>query len=75
MLSWQLSNTLSTDFCKEAVLEAINRYCAPEIFNTDQGCQSLDYTGMLKDNGIQISMDGYGAASNTKRFTCTPTTA
>lgn len=42
--------------------EAINRYGAPAIFNTDQGCQftSLDFTGMLKDNGIQISMDGKG---------------
>lgn len=62
VLSWRLSNTLTTDFCKEAVEEAINRYGKPEIFNTDQGCQftSLDFTGLLKDNGIQISMDGKG---------------
>ena len=62
VLSWRLSNTLTTDFCKEAVQEAINRYGKPEIFNTDQGCQftSLDFTGLLKDNGIQISMDGKG---------------
>ena len=62
VLSWRLSNTLTTDFCIEAVQEAINRYGAPEIFNTDQGCQftSLEFTGMLKDNGIQISMDGKG---------------
>ena len=62
VLSWRLSNTLTMDFCKEAVQEAINRYSAPEIFNTDQGCQftSLDFTGLLKDNGIQISMDGKG---------------
>lgn len=62
VLSWRLSNTLTTDFCKEAVQEAINRFGAPEIFNTDQGCQftSLDFTGLLKDNGIQISMDGKG---------------
>lgn len=34
-LSWRLSNTLTTDFCIEAVQEAINRYGAAEIFNTD----------------------------------------
>ena len=62
VLSWRLSNTLTTDFCIDAVQEAVNRYGKPEIFNTDQGCQftSLDFTGMLKDNGIQISMDGRG---------------
>jgi putative transposase len=62
VLSWRLSNTLTTDFCKEAVLHAINRYGTPAIFNTDQGCQftSLDFTGLRKDHGIQISMDGKG---------------
>jgi putative transposase len=62
VLSWRLSNTLTTDFCIEAVQEAMNRYGKPEIFNTDQGCQftSLEFTGLLKDNGIQISMDGKG---------------
>lgn len=60
VLSWRLS--LTTDFCKEAVQEVMNRYGKPEIFNTDQGCQftSLDFTGLLKDNGIRISMDGKG---------------
>jgi putative transposase len=62
VLSWRLSNTLTTDFCKEAVLDAINRYGTPAIFNTDPGCQftSLDFTGLRKDHGIQISMDGKG---------------
>ncbi len=62
VLSWRLSNTLTTDFCKEAVQDAINRYGTPAIFNTDHGCQftSLDFTGLLKDHGIQISMDGTG---------------
>ena len=46
----------------EAVQEAIHRYGKPAIFNTDQGCQftSLEFTGLLVDNGIQISMDGKG---------------
>ena len=62
VLSWRLSNTLTTDFCIEVVQEAINRYGKPEIFNTDQGCQftSLEFTGLLKDNDIKISMDGKG---------------
>ena len=62
VLAWRLSNTLTTDFCLEAVQEAMTRYGRPEIFNTDQGCQftSQEFTGLLKDHGIQISMDGKG---------------
>ena len=62
VLAWRLSNTLTTDFCVEAVREAVSQYGCPEIFNTDQGCQftSLEFTGLLKDHGIQISMDGKG---------------
>jgi putative transposase len=62
VLSWRISNTLTTDFCLEAVSEAIARFGKPEIFNTDQGSQftSSDFTGLLKDNGIKISMDGKG---------------
>jgi len=62
VLAWRLSNTLTTDFCVEAVHEAISRYGTPEIFNTDQGCQftSQEFTGLLTAHGIQISMDGTG---------------
>jgi putative transposase len=62
VLSWRLSNTLTTDFCIEAVQEAIYRYGKPDIFNTDQGSQftSLEFTQLLRDNGIAISMDGRG---------------
>ena len=62
VLAWRLSNTLTTDFCVEAVREAISQYGRPEIFNTDQGCQftSQEFTGLLKDHDIQISMDGTG---------------
>ena len=62
VLAWRLSNTLTTDFCLDAVREAITQYGCPEIFNTDQGCQftSQEFTGLLKDQGIQISMDGKG---------------
>src|SRR5574340_487966 len=62
VLAWRLSNTLTTDFCLDAVQEAITRYGTPAIFNTDQGCQftSFEFTGLLKGQGIQISMDGKG---------------
>ena len=62
VLAWRLSNTLTTDFFLEAVQEAVTRYGPPEIFNADQGCQftSQEFTGLLEDHGIQISMDGTG---------------
>ena len=62
VLAWRLSNTLTTDFCLDAVQDALAHYGTPEIFNTDQGCQftSLEFTGLLTHHGIQISMDGKG---------------
>jgi putative transposase len=62
VLSWRVSNTLTTDFCLDAVREAIVCYGTPDIFNTDQGSQftSSEFTGLLKEHGIQISMDGKG---------------
>ena len=62
VLSWRLSNRLAVDFCVEAIEEAIARFGAPEIFNTDQGSQftSPVFTAVLKAHGIQISMDGKG---------------
>lgn len=62
VLSWRISNTLDTEFCVQALKEAISLYGVPEIFNTDQGSQytSLSFTNVLKDHGIKISMDGKG---------------
>jgi putative transposase len=56
----RLSNTMTTDFCIEALEEAITRFGPPEIFNTDQGAQftDSDFTDVLKKHGIAISMDG-----------------
>ena len=61
-LSWRLSNTLDARFCVDALIEALERYGRPEIFNTDQGSQftSLEFTSVLKDSGVAISMDGRG---------------
>ncbi len=62
VLSWRLSTTMEADFCVEALEEAIARYGAPEIFNTDQGAQftSEAFLGVLERHRIAISMDGKG---------------
>ena len=62
VLSWRVSNTLDTGFCIEALEEAIALYSKADIFNTDQGSQftSNDFTKILLDNGMKISMDGRG---------------
>jgi putative transposase len=62
VLSWRLSNTLDADFCVEALEEALKKG-KPEIFNTDQGAQFTGeaFTGLLKQHGIRISMDGKGS--------------
>jgi putative transposase len=62
ILAHRLSNTLTADFCVEALDEAIVRYGAPQIVNTDQGCQftGCEFIGKLKAHEIAISMDGKG---------------
>jgi putative transposase len=62
VLSFRLSNTLTTDFCVAALEEALARFGVPEIFNTDQGSQftSADWINALKPTGVRISMDGKG---------------
>jgi len=62
VLSWRTSNTLTTDFCIEALKEALAKYGTPEIFNTDQGAQFTDkhFTAVLESKGVRISMDGKG---------------
>ena len=63
VLAWRLSITMDVSFCLEAVEEALRRYGSPDIFNTDQGSQftSQAFTGLLRDAGIAISMDGRGS--------------
>jgi putative transposase len=60
VLAFRVSNTLDASFCIEALQEALERYDAPEIFNTDQGSQftSSGFTGLLHAHGVKISMDG-----------------
>ncbi len=63
VLAWRLSITMETAFCIEAVEEALVRFGKPDIFNTDQGSQftSAEFTGVLLNNTIAISMDGKGS--------------
>jgi len=62
VLAWRVSNTMSADFCVEALEEALRRFGQPEFFNTDQGSQftSEDWLAPLKARGVAISMDGKG---------------
>jgi len=62
VLSWRLSNTLTAGFCVEALKDALGRFGKPKIFNSDQGSQftSEEFTRVLLDQGIAISMDGRG---------------
>jgi len=61
VVSWELSTTLDSGFCLEALRKAL-RISKPEIFNTDQGSQftSTDFTGLLEKHDIKVSMDGRG---------------
>ena len=62
VVAWRTNNTLTSDFCVEALQEALMRFGRPEIFNTDQGSQFTAevFTDVLKAHGIAISMDGKG---------------
>ena len=62
VLSWELSNTLDTEFCLLALEEALEQFGVPEIFNTDQGSQftAEAFTGCLQQAGVRVSMDGRG---------------
>lgn len=60
-LSWEISVTLDTRFCIEALDRAL-RIVTPEICNTDQGVQ---FTNRLKNAAIRISWDGRGRALDT----------
>ena len=61
VVAWRLSNTLEAGFCVDALQEALGQG-QPEVFNTDQGsqCTSLEFTQVLQDHGVRISMDGKG---------------
>ena len=63
VLSWRLSNSMTSDFCLEAIEAAIRDYGTPEILNTDQGSQftGTAFVDQVQRHGIQVSMDGKGS--------------
>jgi putative transposase len=64
VLAWSLSNTIDIGFCIETLQTALRRHGTPEIFNSDQGSQftSPEFTQILLDRKVRISMDGRGRA-------------
>jgi putative transposase len=64
IVGWGISNSMSAQWCKNVLEDAIATYGKPEIVNSDQGSQytSAIWTQYLEQQGIQISMDGKGRA-------------
>jgi putative transposase len=64
VLSWRISNSMEAVFCVDCLEDALRARGKPEIFNSDQGSQftSEAFTGVLKREGVAISMDGRGRA-------------
>ena len=62
VLSYKISNTMDASLAVGVLEDAIAKYGAPKIFNSDQGSQytSYQHTKLLKDNDIEISMNGKG---------------
>ena len=63
VLAWRLSNSMTVDFCLDALEAAIRDYGSPGILNTDQGSQftGTAIVGLVQQHGISLSMDGKGA--------------
>ena len=66
VVAWRPSNTPDTGFCAEALEDALARG-KPEVFNADQGSQfaNREFTQVLQEQGMKVSMDGKGRYSGT----------
>jgi len=55
---------MDASFCVDCLEDALREHGKPEVFNSDQGSQftSDAFTGVLKREGVAISMDGRGRA-------------
>lgn len=64
IMGWGVSNTMTVEWCKDVLQDALSEHGCPEILNSDQGSQftSPIFINELKKNNIQISMDGKGRA-------------
>ena len=60
-MGWQISNTLETNFCIEALKKGLI-LSVPDIVNSDQGCQftSATWVDCLREHDVRISMTGKG---------------
>lgn len=68
IVSWGISNSMNGKWCLDVLQEAISRYGKPEIVNSDQGSQYTSplWTQYLEEEGIGISMDGKGRATDNR---------
>ena len=66
IVGWGISNSMSKQWCLDVLNDAIARHGKPEIINSDQGSQytSFAWTNFLEKEGIRISMDGKGRATD-----------
>lgn len=64
IMGWDVSNTMTAEWCRDVLVDTIQKHGKPEIFNTDQGSQftSEVFVRVLKENEVKISMDGKGRA-------------
>jgi putative transposase len=63
IISWDISLTLDIGFVLQALKQALKQ-AIPDIMNSDQGSHftSSQYTELLKELNVRISMDGKGRA-------------
>jgi putative transposase len=63
VLSHRVATTLEASVAVEALQEAIHRFGAPNIVNTDQGSQftAQAFVDCVQRSGAKLSMDGKGA--------------
>jgi putative transposase len=66
VLQWSLSNTMEAEWCRQLIEDAVAEYGKPDILNTDQGSQytSETFSQFVIDQGIRLSMDGKGRATD-----------
>lgn len=62
ILAYKISNSMDATLATDVLKTALLKYPKPKIFNSDQGSQytSYEHTQVLKQNDIQISMNGKG---------------
>jgi putative transposase len=66
IVGWQISNSLDKETQTELLAQVITQHGKPEIINSDQGSQytCANWVDFVRENGIMISMDGKGRATD-----------